>query len=31
MTWLDWGLVALGIGLMALAAWGAVKLLWWKS
>jgi hypothetical protein len=30
MTWMDWGLIALGIGLMALAAWGGTKLLWWK-
>jgi len=27
---MDWGLIALGIGLMALAAWGGTKLLWWK-
>jgi len=31
MTLLDWGLIALGVGLMALAAWGGAKLLWWKS
>jgi len=31
MTLLDWGLIALGVGLMALAAWGGAKMLWWKS
>jgi hypothetical protein len=31
MTLLDWGLIALGVSLMALAAWGGAKMLWWKS